>query len=283
MPAQNIILLIAMLFLSGSCRLSSEKEKEFTSVKIPSSEKIAQAANDSIALAKDSLRIDSALNAALQLAQQNNQEAYTDSLFFVYDSSTVLQLHLSVGRFFSSKFRHMHVRIRYNGTVGNTIHNVYRLDEKKPAHVLSSIHWDLESPADSIGDINGDGFKDLSLCWYGVTGCCMRHTYDVYVYNPSDGSFQDAQYFLSPSFSPVEKAVRGVGYGHPGETDLYKYIWVGPTANLVEKIIPDKTHKDQYLRKIFKSGKLLLREEKMRKLPKEYEKITGLDWFLGTI
>ena len=143
------------------------------------------------------------------------------------------------------------------------------------------MHWDMESPSDSIGDINGDGFKDLAVYWYGVNGCCMRHTYDIFVYNPSDGSFGEPQHFLNPTFAPSGKVVRGVGYGHPGQTYLYKYIWRGSSANLVEEIFPDEKKKDHYLRKVFKSEKIVLGKEKIKKLPKEYVNIAGLDWFLG--
>ena len=33
--------------------------------------------------------------------------------------------------------------------------------------------------------------------------------------------------FINPTFSPKEKIIRGVCYGHPSETEMYKYKWNG--------------------------------------------------------
>ena len=107
MSARNILLLTALLLLVASCRHSSQKGKDVLVIKEPPLERLSRAETDSIELLTDSLRIDSALSAAFQLARQNDQEIFTDSLFIFYDSATYLSLHLSVDRFFSPKFRHM--------------------------------------------------------------------------------------------------------------------------------------------------------------------------------
>ena len=46
----------------------------------------------------------------------------------------------------------------------------------------------------------------------------------------------DRNSIINPTFSPKEKIIRGVGYGHPGETEMYKYKWNGNTIDTMEYV-----------------------------------------------
>jgi len=80
----------------------------------------------------------------------------------------------------------------------------------------------MEYINDTIRDINGDGFNDFVVNWYGSNGCCLKAFSNVYLLRPDKKIFSNNLEFINPTFSPTEKIIRGVCYGYPGETEMYK-------------------------------------------------------------
>jgi len=137
--------------------------------------------------------------------------------------------------------------------------------------------------SDTVQDINGDELQDLVVNWYAATGCCLKAFSNVYLQRP-DHSFSSDLEFINPTFSPREKMIRGVCYGHPGETELYKYRWHGETVDTLEYVHLEKDKQGTKTGKVILStappygeGYRVLRI--LNAVPKEYRKIAGYDWF----
>ncbi|MFK7749862.1 MAG: hypothetical protein AB8B65_15825, partial [Kordia sp.] len=88
-----------------------------------------------------------------------------------------------------------------------------------------------------------------------------------------------------PTFASKEKQIRGFGYGHPGMVNLYKYAWNGFEIDTLESIssllnpINGEKESDTIYRFI-KKGEIV---EKLLELPKEYQNINGIEWYLGDL
>jgi hypothetical protein len=133
----------------------------------------------------------------------------------------------------------------------------------------------------SIADVNGDGHKDFLLNWYPESGCCARNIYNVYVYIPESGTFSKKYEFINPDFSPKEKVIRGVAYGHPGEVPLYKYKWNGLNVDTIEYIVPtDLSRKSFYIVHRYRDKDDPKKRKVIPVVPKEYRKIGGYEWFM---
>ncbi|MGC3946473.1 MAG: hypothetical protein QM762_18445 [Chryseolinea sp.] len=137
---------------------------------------------------------------------------------------------------------------------------------------------------DTIRDVNGDGFKDFLVNWYPSAGCCLSDIYNVYLNLPYKNIFSDDYEFINPTFSPKEKIIRGIGYGHPGEVELYKYKWNNLEIDTVEFIHPYRDHEGKFIRskqphypRTVKEGTVL------NETPKEYHNIENYDWFTGDL
>lgn len=140
---------------------------------------------------------------------------------------------------------------------------------------------------DTIRDINGDGYYDFVVNWYGVTGCCLKAFSNVYLLRPGQGTFSNSVEFINPTFSPKEKMIRGVCYGHPGQTELYKFKWNGEQTDTLEYVSYEKNDSG------IKTGNIILTTDipfrrkasiikVLKSVPAEYQKIEGYDWFTGT-
>ena len=139
---------------------------------------------------------------------------------------------------------------------------------------------------DTIRDINGDGLNDFVVDWYGSTGCCLKAFSDVYLIRNDKKTFSNNFEFINPTFSPKENIIRGVCYGHPGETEMYKYKWNGETVDTLEYVYYETDDKG------VKTGKVIISDKesylsnfqiikRLNSVPSEYKKIEGYDWFTG--
>lgn len=144
----------------------------------------------------------------------------------------------------------------------------------------------MEYMNDTIRDINGDGFNDFVVNWYGSNGCCLKAFSNVYLLRPDKKIFSNNLEFINPTFSPTEKIIRGVCYGYPGETEMYKYKWDGDTIETLEYVSYEKNKRGE------KTGKILVTKhrpydgnakiiKRLNLIPKEYKSIDGYDWFTG--
>ena len=138
---------------------------------------------------------------------------------------------------------------------------------------------------DTIMDINGDKVKDYILFSYPSSGCCLANTDEIHLYNNQNDAFEGGMRVLNPTYSPKEKIIRGVEYGHPGEGGIYKLKWVNNyDLDTVEYIYPYYLKKDFYI----KTKKLAYRPtekngELLSSLPVEYADILGIKWFLDDL
>lgn len=198
---------------------------------------------------------------------------------FPEDSAEVGHTDLHYGHLFSDRDFHLIVTIEY-GT--HACIAVYRERNGHFKRVISD-DQDMELLANGIRDIDGDGHKDFLTHWYPMSGCCRRNVYFVYLYRPLSGTFTRAYVFMNPTFSPREKVIRGVKYGQPGETPLYKYRWNGLRVDTVEYIYSVhrggvaylKTRKDSFGDPGPKDGVPL------KSVPAEYRHIGDYAWFPG--
>lgn len=226
----------------------------------------------------DSIRLANALLDALAIAKRNmDKSKYSLEFESLPDSAYRLLTKISIGRFFSK-----HSLIIHRVNPGTVYINIYLIGRNGFQEILSLENWNLEYINDTTRDVNGDGNNDFLVNRYGNTGCCLKAYSDVYLYIPDSSEFSNKFEFINPTFSSQEKVIRGVCYGHPGETELYKYKWNGLNVDTIEFIYHDMNQKGQLIRsnrRPYKKGSRV--EKKLKSVPPEYLNIYGYDWFTG--
>jgi hypothetical protein len=180
---------------------------------------------------------------------------------------------------FSAKYKYLIIH-RNSPSLINI--DVYIKRDNKFEKVITHEESNLTYVNDTIQDVNGDGQKYFLVNWYGNNGCCLKNFYIVYLLHADNGTFSQNYEFINPTFSAKEKVIRGVRYGQPGETELYKFKWNGLKVDTVEYIYPDIRRKGHYL----KSDRLpyaskSAKETILKDVPTEYKNIYGYNWFLG--
>lgn len=199
-----------------------------------------------------------------------------DSLYNVYVSVTM-------DHFFSPNEKHLIVHLR---NPDENMYNIYLVRDKDFIKVASHTEGGSGEISDTLQDINGDGINDYFLNWYGSSGCCLRNIFAVFIYQPQNGTFSNEYFFINATFSPKEKLIRGVRYGHPGETKLYKYKWNGLQVDTLEFIYFEKNKKEENTGKVIREKILnnnteTSQKERLNQIPAEYRHIYGYDWFRG--
>lgn len=231
----------------------------------------------------DSLRLDKVLQDALKIAYQHiNKDKFVEK-FEVSDENGLIGVEMDLNYHFTKTTSHLIIR----RTNANTVDiDIYSKNNGKYEKVLSHEQWNLTYVSDTIRDINGDGLNDFVVNWYGACGCCLKGFSNVYLMRQDNKSFSESFEFINPTFSPKEKIIRGVCYGHPGETELYKYKWNGEQIDTLEYVSFEKNEKGE------KTGKILITTNRpsngmfkilkvLNEVPAEYNKIDGYDWFTG--
>lgn len=268
---------IGIVSLLFSCR---PRERKAVISKVTDSTKNTVSEAEKI----DSLRLDSILHeaAVIAAARQNNrfQEKYVVTM---PDSSFQVEVDLSSDFYFTKAHPHIIIR-RY--TPYSIYIDIFSKRDNGLQKMLSHEQWMMEYTGDTILDINGDNLKDFVVNTYGATGCCLKAFSEVYLLRPDQRSFSQSFEFINPTFSPKERVIRGVCYGHPGETEMYKYKWNGEAVDTVEYIYYEKNERDEKTGKLIVSNKLpdsynykVLR--RLNAVPAEYNNIEGIDWFEG--
>lgn len=120
--------------------------------------------------------------------------------------------------------------------------------------------------ADTIFDVNDDGLADLLIYHSSLNGCCRREIFDTYLQKP-DGTFNEMIELMNPVFSPKEKVIRGLAYGH--DHTLYKFKWKGFTLDTIEYIHPPTDTAATYVIRTNKYDDLT-KGDTLPTLPKEY-------------
>lgn len=232
----------------------------------------------------DSLMLDKVLKEALTISTQNiSKDKFQKDYEARPDSQYSVKVEISLDYHFTKLYPHLIVRRH----VPNAVYiDIYTKNGNTYEKVLSHEQWKMEYMNDTVRDINGDGFNDFVVNWYGSNGCCLKAFSNIYLLRPDKKTFSDNFEFINPTFSPKEKIIRGVCYGHPGETQMYKYKWTGEKVDTLEYISYQKSDKG------IKTGKLIISTDQpysdknkilkiVNSVPTEYRKIEGYDWFTG--
>jgi hypothetical protein len=228
----------------------------------------------------DSIRLSTVLDKALIIASRNiDLKTFTIEFESEIDSIFKVITIMKMDTFFSDKYKYLIIH-RSSPSLINI--DVYIKRDNKFEKVITHEESNLTYVNDTIQDVNGDGQKDFLVNWYGNNGCCLKNFYNVYLLHADNGIFSQSYEFINPTFSAKEKLIRGVRYGQPGETELYKFRWNGLKVDTVEYIYPDILRKGHYL----KSDRLpyaskSVKETKIKDVPIEYKNIYGYGWFLG--
>jgi len=244
----------------------------------------------------DSIRLDKVLQDALEIAYKKFSKNKFVEKYIVSPDSFTVSIEIKLDYLFSKEIPHLIIRrmetmenspliIREN--VASYVYiDVYFKSKNKFEKVLSHSQWTMEYVNDTIRDVNGDGMNDFIVNWYGVNGCCLKAFSNVYLLRQDNKTFSKNFEFINPTFSPKEKIIRGVCYGQPGETEMYKYKWNGEKVDTLEYISYEKNDKG------VKTGKILISKDEpygdkfkilkvLDSVPKEYRKIDGYNWFIG--
>ncbi|WP_207532971.1 hypothetical protein [Desertivirga arenae] len=229
----------------------------------------------------DSIRLRELLDSALTLA---GGYIHLNEFIKKYevtpdDSSQNFEITIRFGSLFSKNKKHLLIRRR---STSSTYMDLYILKADKFESVLSREQESMSYLRDTIRDVNGDGLKDFLVHWYPSSGCCRRNVYNVYLLRPDNRTFTKDYEFINPTFFPKEGIIRGVGYGHPGEVELYKCKWRGLKVDTIEFIYPDRT--DTISRRYFKTKKYRHSSDEITKtiiadVPIEYHRIEDYEWF----
>lgn len=236
----------------------------------------------------DSLWLDSVLREALAVARPHLGEAHFDQQFEARDTTQGhATVRLQIGNLLAGRQQHLLVRrksVSRNRQWVNTVRfDVYRVARPALTPVLSQEQWDMEYVGDTLRDVNGDGYKDFIVDTYGTNGCCLKAFSEVYLFRPATGGFSQGFEFINPTFSARERVIRGVCYGHPGATQMYKYRWRGAAVDTLEYIFyeekPDGRRTRNILRARYQMGKGPADTLRLARMPPEYTRIFGYDWF----
>lgn len=232
----------------------------------------------------DSLMLDKVLKEALTISVQNIDKVKFQKEYDARPTDEYnIKVEIKVDYQFSKHYSHLIIR-RYDP---NSVYiDIYTKNGNNYEKVLSHEQWNLEYMNDTIRDINGDGYNDFVVNWYGSNGCCLKAFSNVYLLRPNKRTFSDKFEFINPTFSPKEKIIRGVGYGHPSETEMYKYKWNGEKVDTLEYVSYQKNDNGK------KTGKVVISTDQpfsdknkilkiSNSVPIEYRKIEGYDWFTG--
>ena len=239
----------------------------------------------------DSIRMVRVLQEALDTAWKYiKSPTFKKKFTSVPDGLYSVQIRLAMNNIISKDLKHLIVHmsqpIDEHVEVPGEYINIYEKKDSGFKQVLAQMEWKLTYTDDTLQDVNGDGFRDLIINGYGSNGCCLKAYAEVYLYLPQTGTFSKEYFFINPTFSPKEKVVRGVSYGHPTETSLYKYKWNGAGLDTLEYISFEKDDKDKNTGKFIRSIVLnnnteTTKKERLNRPPSEYRNIFGYDWFLG--
>ena len=231
----------------------------------------------------DNTSPDKILQEALKIANQNIDKDRFVQKYEVSSDCIPISVEIDLDYHFTKANPHLIIR---RSELSVIYIDIYTKIDGKFEKVLSHEQWTMEYVDDTVLDINGDGLNDFVVNWYGSNGCCLKAFSNVYLLRADKISFSNDFEFVNPTFSPKEKIVRGVCYGHPGETEMYKYKWNGEQIDTLEYVSYQKNEEGVKTGKIIIStgGQYDNKSKLLRVLdsvPKEYREIQGYDWFTG--
>lgn len=230
----------------------------------------------------DSLMMTEVLSEALIIASKNsNKTKFKDKFEIQSDNLGIIEVNMDLGNHLDKISPSLIIRRQTSSLV---YIDIFSKTGNKFQKLISHELWSLTYVNDTIRDINGDGLKDFVVNWYGSAGCCLKAFSNIYLLRP-DNTFSKNFEFINPTFSPKEKVIRGVCYGQPGQTEMYKYKWDGEKVDTLEYVYFEKKGEN-------KTGKVIISNrnpydanikifKKLNEVPAEYKQIEGYDWFMG--
>ncbi|MCK6641123.1 MAG: hypothetical protein L6Q81_13665 [Bacteroidia bacterium] len=233
----------------------------------------------------DSLVLEKVLRDAILWANQNAAQERFSEKYEVSNDSTAVKVEISLDYYFTRTEPHLIIK-RYAPSA--VYIDVYSKNDSVFENVLSHQEWFMTYVGDTIRDVNGDGLNDLVVNWYGASGCCLKAFSAVYLLRNDKRTFARKLEFINPTFSPREKVIRGVCYGQPGETAMYKYKWHGDNVDTLEYVFYEKNEAGK------KTGLIVIANglpedsssrilQRLNRVPSEYERIEGYYWFKGEL
>ncbi|MEM6684943.1 MAG: hypothetical protein AAF617_04020 [Bacteroidota bacterium] len=269
---QCFLSILTFLFLL-SCTSKSQK---------PIQEKNDEAKKLTEPIDTDSIRLEKALQSALKLAREDyKQEVHVDSFSSTLNSPiSRIDTHVFTGNLFEDGNDYALIKRKF---VDRIRINLYKKKAEQLTELINYKEYHLNYIGDTIFDVNGDDRKDVVIHQYPTSGCCLANVRRVFL-NLEEG-FSNEYEFLNPTFSPKEHIIRGIEYGHPGHTDLYKYQWNGLTVDTLEYIsfLRDHRKKVQSLDTLYRLNSNKDTVDILLELPKEYQHIEAIDWFLDKL
>ncbi|WP_123924565.1 MULTISPECIES: hypothetical protein [unclassified Flavobacterium] len=288
----KICIITLFIVLVLSCGHNNEKKNKLPEKKQPVTKTFEQKEKERLEKRAeiekqekiDSLKLDKILFDALKIATQEiNKKKFQKKYKVRPDNEYDVEVEINIDCYFAKNNPHLIIR---RLEPNNVYIDIYSKDGNKFVKVLSHKEWAMTYMDDTIKDINGDGLKDFVVNWYGATGCCLKAFSNIYLFRKDKKTFSKDFEFINPTFSPKEKIIRGVEYGHPGHTAIYKYKWNGEAVDTLEYVYYETDKEDRKTGKIIISKKEAYSKNKkdiriLNSIPVEYKNIEGFDWFTG--
>lgn len=224
--------------------------------------------------------VEKAFEKALEFAKKGKEKSHF-TYYFEEESQkgdyNFIQVNIDYGSFFDKNEKFLILTCNYYRFSDDTYYRMYLKENNSFKLLLEEYANYGEKPL--FMEINGDDNIDFIIAYSPSSGCCPRQSKIVFLYENKNFIKYN---FVNPTFSPKEKVVRGVGYGYFPEVGLYKYKWNGTQLDTVEYIYRTKESNFKKFIRTKKQMYLLKNNEGevLNSLPKEYEGISELDWFL---
>jgi len=229
-----------------------------------------------------SLRLEDVLDQALlRIDSYSFNTSFKEAYEVLANSVFTVNVEMDYDFHFSKKKRHLIIN---RLSPAATQIDVFTHTSDGLERILFHTKSPFEFTGDTLTDVNGDGLKDLVVNWYGTSGCCLKAFSDVYLIRNNLQSFSDPITFINPTFSSRERVIRGLCYGHPGETELYKFKWNGEKVDTLEYVAfeTDDTN--------VRTGNVILSNQypghkdykilrTVKSVPNDYRNIEGYSWF----
>ena len=287
----KFFILIALAFIAGSCRIATKKQIAVTENILPAdtiktiiSDKNHDKNVEEHTEDTDSLKLAEILADALEIATKNvHKETFHTDYEATANDEYDVKVDIKLDYHFTKKYSHLIIRrMIWN----NLFIDIYSKKNNTFEKVLAIEQWLFTYVNDTIRDINGDGLNDFVINGYGASGCCLKAFSIVYLLRHDRKTFSNDFDFINPTFSPNEKIIRGICYGHSGQTEMYKYKWNGERVDTLEYVYYERNQENERTGKVIISTKPPYIDnnkvlKRLNSVPNEYKKIEGYYWFEG--
>lgn len=223
--------------------------------------------------------VEKAFEKALEFAKKEKNKPHFTYYFEEEDKDKYnsIKVNIDYGSYFNKNDFFLILTCDYTKFSDDTYYRIYLVNNNSFELKLKEYANYGEKPL--FMEINGDENIDFIIPYSPSSGCCPRQCKMVFLYQDKNFIKYD---FINPTFSPKEKVVRGLNYGYFPEVGLYKYKWNGTKLDTVEYIYRTK---ESNFKKFIRTKKQIdlpkhNQGEILESLPKEYQNINELDWFL---